>query len=75
MHCGKESEIFTTEIDIAPITNITHQHNYQMRSERRDIVFHSKTASHKIQTPASCTAAVSANHYAIPHPWSTIKIS
>jgi hypothetical protein len=28
---------FTTEIDIAHITNITHEHNYNLRSERREM--------------------------------------
>ena len=33
----ENQRFFTTEIDIAHITNITHEHNYNLRSERREM--------------------------------------
>ncbi len=33
----ENQRFFTTEIDIAHITNITHKHNYNLRSERREM--------------------------------------
>jgi hypothetical protein len=35
---NRESDIFTTEIDIAHITELTtHEYNYNLRSERREM--------------------------------------
>jgi len=31
--CNRESEFFTTEIDIAYLTNITHERNYYLSSK------------------------------------------
>ncbi len=33
----ENQRFFTTEIDIAHISNITHEHNYNLRSERREM--------------------------------------
>ncbi len=33
----ENQRFFTTEIDIAHITNITHENNYNLRSERREM--------------------------------------
>ena len=53
------TENHTTEIDIAHLTNVTHEHNYNLRSER--------TRSYEIQI----LAAIDVNHYAT----SKMKIS
>jgi len=37
--CDRESEVFTTDIDIVRITNITYELNYNLGSERRDALF------------------------------------
>jgi hypothetical protein len=34
----------------------------------RDVVFRKNSGSREILTPASCIAAIGANHYAMPHP-------
>ncbi len=36
--------------------------------KKRDVVFRKNSGSREIRTPASCIAAIGANHYATPHP-------
>ncbi len=59
---------FTTEIDIAHITNITHEHNYNLKLERREMLLSRKKIISQDSNPASCITAGGGNHYAIPHP-------
>ena len=73
----ENQRFFTTEIDIAHITNITHEHNYNLRSERREMKFPKK--SWPLQDlnsgMASCIVDIGANHYAIPHPLGRVLLN